>query len=106
MAEPRCTAIFPSQARAHVRGACHNGPMMQHIDQLLRAANVPFFNPSDATLSGSERALACIVATLREEWDGLDGRQQRALVAALEASTVATEEAERAGLTALRAREP
>lgn len=37
--------------------------MMQHIDQLLRAANVPFFNPSDATLSGSERALACIVAT-------------------------------------------
>ena len=80
--------------------------MLQHIDQLLRAANVPFFNPSDATLSGSERALACIVATLREEWDGLDGRQQRALVAALEASTVATEEAERAGLTALRAREP
>lgn len=79
--------------------------MIQHIDQLLRAANVPFFDPSDTTLSGSERAMARIVATLREEWDGLDGRQQRTLVDALEASTVATEEAERAGLTTLHKRD-
>lgn len=86
-------------------GVCHNGLMIQRIDQLLRDENVPLFDPSDATLSGSERAMARIVAALRDEWDGLDSRQQRALVAALEASTVATEKAERAGLTALHATE-
>jgi len=37
-------------------------------------------------------------------WEGLDGRQQRTLVSALEASTRATEEAESAGLAELRER--
>lgn len=48
--------------------------------------------------------MARIVAVLREEWEGLDGHQQRALVSALEASTRATEEAESAGLAELRER--
>lgn len=87
-----------------VRGVCNTGTMTEHIDHLLREMNVPFFDPDDATLSGSEFAMARIVAVIREEWEGLDGRQQRTLVSALEASTRATEEAESAGLAELRER--
>ncbi|CAB0765683.1 hypothetical protein FRC0104_02377 [Corynebacterium diphtheriae] len=87
-----------------VRGVCHTGTMTEHIDHLLQQSGVPFFAPDDATLSGSELAMARIVAVLREEWEGLDGHQQRTLVSALEASTLATEEAESAGLTELRER--
>ena len=78
--------------------------MIEHIDHLLQQSGVSFFDPDDATLSGGERAMARIVAVLREEWEGLDGRQQRALVSALDASARATEEAESAGLTELRER--
>lgn len=68
---------------------------MKPIKDLLVAKGVPVDDPNDATLSGSERAHAVIVAALVEQWDRLDGRQQRSIVDALEASTVVTEEAEK-----------
>lgn len=68
--------------------------MTRPIDELLRQTGVPLFDPSDATLSGGEVAIARIVSALRADWDRLDGQQQRALIAVLEASAQATEEAE------------
>ena len=68
--------------------------MTRPIDELLRQAGVPLFDPNDATLSGGEVAIARIASALREDWDRLDGQQQRALITVLEASTQATEEAE------------
>lgn len=65
------------------------------MKNVLAAHGVPVDDPNDATLSGSERAHAVIVAALVEQWDRLDGRQQRSIVDALEASTVVTEEAEK-----------
>ena len=55
---------------------------------------MPVFDPNDATLSGGEVAIACISSALREDWDRLDGQQQRALITALETSTQDIEEAE------------
>ena len=55
---------------------------------------MPLFDPNDGTLSGGEMAIARIVSALRADWGRLDGQQQRVLIAALEASTQATEEAE------------
>lgn len=52
------------------------------------------WSPEDATLSGSERALATVVAALAADFDALDGAEQRALVDILEAQTHATEQAE------------
>ncbi len=43
----------------------------------------------------SVHAQAIIVAALNEQWDRLDGGQQRSIVNALDASTAATEEAEK-----------
>lgn len=68
--------------------------MTRPIDELLRQTGVPVFDPNDATLSGGEVAIARIASALREDWDRLDGQQQRALITALETSTQATEEAE------------
>lgn len=68
--------------------------MTRPIDELLRQAGVPLFDPNDGTLSGGEMAIARIVSALRADWDRLDGQQQRALITALETSTQATEEAE------------
>lgn len=68
--------------------------MTQPIDELLRSAGVPVFDPNDATLSGGEVAIARIARALREDWDRLDGQQQRTLITALETSAQATEEAE------------
>ena len=68
--------------------------MTRPIDELLRQTGVPVFDPNDATLSGGEVAIARIANVLREDWDRLDGQQQRALITALETSTQATEEAE------------
>lgn len=68
---------------------------MKPIKDLLVAKSVPVDDPNDATLSGSEHAHAVIVAALVEQWDRLDGSQQRSIVDALEASTAATEEAEK-----------
>lgn len=45
-------------------------------------------------LSSGERAQAKIVTVLLEEWDALDGKQQRAIVDVLEKSTQASEDAE------------
>ncbi|MCS5480951.1 antitoxin [Corynebacterium sp. YIM 101645] len=68
---------------------------MKPIKDLLVAKDVPVDDPNDATLSGSEHAQAIIVAALVEQWDRLDGYQQRSIVNALDASTAATEEAEK-----------
>lgn len=68
---------------------------MKPLKDLLATYGVPVDDPHDATLSGSEHAHAIIVAALVEQWDRLDGRQQRSIVNALEASTVVTEEAEK-----------
>lgn len=65
---------------------------MKPIKDLLVAKDVPVDDPNDATLSGSEHAQAIIIAALVEQWDRLDGGQQRSVVEALEASTVMTEE--------------
>ena len=73
---------------------CNNNVMTCPIDELLRQTGVPVFDPNDATLSGGEVAIARIASALREDWDRLDGQQQRALITALETSTQATEEAE------------
>lgn len=78
---------------------------MKPIKDLLVAKGVPVDDPNDATLSGSERAHAVIVAALVEQWDRLDGRQQRSIVDALEASTVVTEEAEKWARDRLRSTE-
>lgn len=43
----------------------------------------------------SVHAQAIIVAALNEQWDRRDGGQQRSIVNALDASTAATEEAEK-----------
>ena len=43
----------------------------------------------------SVHAQAIIVAALNEQWDRHDGGQQRSIVNALDASTAATEEAEK-----------
>lgn len=69
--------------------------MIANIDALLRDAGVSRFDPSDESLSSGERAHARIVAVLVDEWDALDGHQQRALVDVLEASAGASEDAER-----------
>lgn len=68
---------------------------MKPVKDVLAAHGVPVDDPNDATLSGSERAHAVIVAALVEQWDRLDGGQQRSIVNALDASTAATEEAEK-----------
>lgn len=68
--------------------------MVQGIEKLLSGANVARFDPEDATLSRGERAQAKIVTVLLEEWDALDGTQQRVIVDVLEKSTQASEDAE------------
>ena len=45
-------------------------------------------------MSSDERAQAKIVTVLLEEWDALDGTQQRVIVDVLEKSTQASEDAE------------
>lgn len=68
--------------------------MVQGIEKLLSEASVARFDPEDATLSSGERAQAKIVTVLLEEWDALDGAQQRAIVDVLEKSARASEDAE------------
>lgn len=52
------------------------------------------WDASDATLSGSERALAAIVAALVADFDALDGEQQRAVADVLVRQAEDTERAE------------
>lgn len=68
---------------------------MKPIMDVLEAHGVAVDAPDDATLSGSEHAQAIIIAALVEQWDRLDGSQQRSIVDALDASTAMTEEAEK-----------
>lgn len=67
---------------------------MKPINDLLATHGVAVYDPDDATLSSGEHAQAIIVAALVEQWDRLDGTQQRGIVEALEASIAVTEEAE------------
>ena len=58
---------------------------------LSRAAT---WDSSDATLSGSERALAAVVSALVADFDALDGEQQRAIADVLSRQAEDTERAE------------
>ena len=58
---------------------------------LSRAAE---WDSSDATLSGSERALAAVVSALVADFDALDGEQQRAIADVLTRQAADTERAE------------
>ena len=62
--------------------------MIQSIEKLLSEARVARFDPEDGTLSSGERAQAKIVTVLLEEWDALDGKQQRTIVDVLELSLI------------------
>lgn len=52
------------------------------------------WDSDDATLSGSERALAAVVSALVADFDALDGEHQRAIVDVLTRQTEDTERAE------------
>lgn len=56
---------------------------MKPINDLLATHGVPVYDPDDATLSSGEHAQAIIVAALNEQWDRLDGGQQRSIVKGL-----------------------
>ena len=56
---------------------------MKPINDLLATHGVPVYDPDDATLSSGEHAQAIIVAALNEQWDRLDGSQQRSIVKGL-----------------------
>ena len=58
---------------------------------LSRAAT---WDSTDATLSGSERALAAVVSALVADFDALDGEQQRAIADVLTRQAADTERAE------------
>ena len=72
---------------------------MEHtISDLISAhpslARATKWDANDATLSGSERALAAIVSALVADFDALDGAQQRALADVLARQAEDTERAE------------
>lgn len=67
---------------------------MKNIKDILLENRIAVYLLADPTLSGSERAQAVITTALVDFWDRLDGRQQRAIVTALEQSTLETEKAE------------
>ena len=74
---------------------------MEHtINELISAhpslSRAAKWDASDATLSGSERALAAIVSALSADFDALDGAQQRALADVLARQAEDTERAEAA----------
>ena len=52
------------------------------------------WDAGDATLSGSERALAAVVSALVADFDALDGEQQRAIADVLTRQAEDTERAE------------
>mgnify|MGYP006867441674 FL=1 len=72
---------------------------MEHtISDLISAhpslSRATTWDANDATLSGSERALAAIVSALVADFDALDGAQQRALADVLARQAEDTERAE------------
>ena len=72
---------------------------MEHtINELISAhpalSRAAKWDANDATLSGSERALAAIVSALSADFDALDGTQQRALADVLARQAEDTERAE------------
>lgn len=68
--------------------------MTRPISDIFRDIQLPRYTPEDTSLSSGERVLARIISILAEEWDSLDGTQQRRLTNALETSTQETEKAE------------
>lgn len=72
---------------------------MEHTTRELISANpllsrAATWDSSDATLSGSERALAAVVSALVADFDALDGEQQRAIADVLSRQAEDTERAE------------
>lgn len=69
------------------------GKIISEHPTLSRAIN---WDADDATLSGSERALAAVVSALVADFDALDGEQQRAIADVLAHQAADTERAEAA----------
>lgn len=72
---------------------------MEHtISELISAhpllSRAATWDSSDATLSGSERALAAVVSALVADFDALDGEHQRAIADVLSRQAEDTERAE------------
>lgn len=74
------------------------GDMEHTTDELMSAhpllSRAVVWDASDATLSGSERALAAVVSALVADFDALDGEQQRAVADVLTRQAEDTERAE------------
>ena len=69
------------------------GKIISEHPTLSRAIN---WDADDATLSGSERALAAVVSALVADFDVLDGEHQRAIADVLTRQAEDTERAEAA----------
>lgn len=69
------------------------GKIISEHPTLSRAIN---WDADDATLSGSERALAAVVSALVADFDALDGEEQRAIADVLTRQAEDTESAEAA----------
>lgn len=67
------------------------GKIISEHPTLSRAAT---WDSTDATLSGSERALAAVVSALVADFDALDGEYQRAIADVLSRQAEDTERAE------------
>lgn len=73
-----------------------NQTLRQRLADHPTLARALRWDPEDATLSGSERALAGLVAVLAADFDALDGPEQRALADVIAGQARETEEAEAA----------
>ena len=84
--------------RDFIANVRYNGGMEHTISDLISAhpslSRATKWDANDATLSGSERALAAIVSALSADFDALDGAQQRALADVLARQAEDTERAE------------
>lgn len=84
--------------REFITNVRYNGGMEHTISDLISAhpslSRATKWDANDATLSGSERALAAIVSALSADFDALDGAQQRALADVLARQAEDTERAE------------
>lgn len=76
----------------------HNEGMEKTISELISAhpslSRAATWDSTDATLSGSERALAAVVSALVADFDALDGEHQRAIADVLTRQAEDTERAE------------
>lgn len=76
----------------------YNEGMEHTMNELISAhpllSRAATWDSTDATLSGSERALAAVVSALVADFDALDGAEQRAIADVLSRQAADTERAE------------